>query len=135
MRIFRSLEQFRADGPLEAWLRRIVVHTAITHYHAARTRRERQEVDLDEAADATADDHDALARLRLEDIWAMIHRLPEKCRLVLNLYCFEGYSHKEIAAALGIEEKTSSSQLFKARQRLLVLLRRDEYALNYGSDS
>lgn len=131
IRIFQALDQYRADGPLEGWLRRIVVRTAITHYHSTKNR-SRQEVDLEEAADATSDDHDALDRLRVEDILAMIHQLPEKCRLVLNLYCFEGYSHREIAEVLGIEEKTSSSQLFKARQRLLVLLRRDEYALNYG---
>ncbi len=134
IKIFSALDQFRADGPLEAWLRRIVVRTAITHYHASR-HRTRQEVELDEAADATTDDHDVLARLRTEDIHAMIQQLPEKCRLVLNLYCFEGYSHRQIAEELGIEEKTSSSQLFKARQRLLILLRRDEYALPYGSAS
>jgi RNA polymerase sigma factor (sigma-70 family) len=134
IRIFNSLDQFRADGPLEAWLRRIVVRTAITHFHSTRHRTQ-QEVDLEEAADAVADDYDALSRLRVEDIRAMIHQLPEKCRLVLNLYCFEGFSHREIADALGIEEKTSSSQLFKARQRLLTLLRRDEYALSYGPES
>jgi RNA polymerase sigma-70 factor (ECF subfamily) len=134
IRIFNALDQFRADGPLEAWLRRIVVRTAITHFHSTRNRTQ-YEVDLEEAADAVADDYDALSRLRVEDIRAMIHQLPEKCRLVLNLYCFEGFSHREIADALGIEEKTSSSQLFKARQRLLTLLRRDEYALSYGPES
>ena len=133
LRVFGALDQYRADGPLEAWLRRIVVRTAITHYHAARSRRERQEVELEEAADAVADIADALNHLRVEDIRAMIHQLPEKCRLVLNLYCFEGFSHREIAEALDIEEKTSSSQLFKARQRLLELLRRDEPALSYGA--
>lgn len=131
IRIFRSLEQFRADGPLEAWLRRIVVRTAINYYHATASRQ--PEVDLSEAAEVTADDNHALASLSVADIQAMIHLLPDGYRLVLNLFCFEGYSHREIADLLGIEEKTSSSQLFKARQRLLILLRHSEYAPSYGS--
>lgn len=129
LRAFRSLDQYRGDGPLEAWLRRIVVRTAINHFHATAARP--VEVDLDEAADISTDDHDALAQLATADLRALIQRLPDAPRLVFNLYCIEGYSHKEIAGLLGIEEKTSSSQLAKARQRLLVLLRRPEYALGY----
>ena len=129
IRSFKALGQYRADGPLEAWLRRIVVRTAINSYHAAAARP--AEVDLDEAADLTTDDHDALDQLAVEDLRTLIQGLPAGYRLVLNLYCFEGYSHAEIAAALGIAEKTSSSQLFKARQRLLALLRRPDYALGY----
>lgn len=131
IRVFRYLPQYRAEGPLEAWLRRLVVRTAINYYHA--TARQQREVELEEAAMVTAEDNNALAQLSMEDIRGLINQLPDGCRLVLNLYCFEGLSHREIAELLGIEEKTSSSQLFKARQRLLVLLRRDEYALGYGS--
>ncbi len=129
IRAFRSLDQYRGAGPLEAWLRRIVVRTAINSFHAAAARP--PEVDLGEAADITADDHDALEQLAVDDLRALIQQLPAGYRLVLNLYCFEGYAHREIAGLLGIDEKTSSSQLFKARQKLLALLRRPDYALGY----
>ncbi len=129
IRAFGSLENYRADGPLEAWLRRIVVRTAINQFHARAVRP--GEVELDEAAAITTDDHDALAQLAADDLEALIQQLPAGYRLVLNLYCFEGYPHREIAGLLGIEEKTSSSQLFKARQKLLALLRHPTYALGY----
>ncbi len=128
IRIFRSLALFRGEGPLEAWMRRIVVRTAINHYHAGAV--EKAEVGLNaDAFGVCADDNNALAQLSVQDILGLIHQLPDGYRLVMNLFCFEGYSHREIADLLGIEEKSSSSQLFKARQRLLLLLRRAEYAL------
>ena len=48
----------------------------------------------------------------------MIGELPEVKRLIFNLFCVEGYSHKDIAKMLDIKEKTSSSLLFKARAQL-----------------
>ena len=48
----------------------------------------------------------------------MVTRLPDTKRLIFNMFCVEGYSHKDIAAMLGIKEKTSSSLLFKARMQL-----------------
>ena len=49
---------------------------------------------------------------------SMIQTLPDGYKIVLNLYVFEGFSHKEIAAQLGISENTSKTQLFKARNKL-----------------
>ena len=48
----------------------------------------------------------------------MIGELPEVKRLIFNLFCVEGYSHKDIAKMLDIKEKTSSSLLFKASAQL-----------------
>ena len=48
----------------------------------------------------------------------MVERLPQTKRVVFNLFCVEGYSHKDIAKMLKIKEKTSSSILFKARETL-----------------
>ena len=127
IRAFRNLEQYRGEGPLAAWLRRIVVRTAINHYQAAAVRP--AEVDLDEAAGISSDDHDALAQLSAADLRAVIQQLPDGYRIVLNLYCLDGYQHREIAELLGIDERTSSSQLAKARRKLLTLLRRPHYAL------
>ncbi len=127
IRGFRALGQYRADGPLEGWLRRIVVRTAINQFHAAAARP--RETDLTEAADLSSADHDALAHLSADDLRDVIRQLPDGYRLVLNLYCFEGYAHREIAEMLHIDERTSSSQLAKARRKLLALLRRPTYAL------
>ena len=53
-----------------------------------------------------------------ETIISLIQELPEGYRMVLNLYVFEGYKHKEIAEILNISESTSKTQLFKARKML-----------------
>jgi RNA polymerase sigma factor (sigma-70 family) len=126
IRAFRALSQYRGEGPLEGWLRRIVVRMAINQFHAAAVRP--TEVDLMEAADLSTADHDALAQLSADDLRNVIQQLPDGYRIVLNLYCFEGYQHREIADLLGIDERTSSSQLAKARRKLLTLLRRPTYA-------
>ena len=47
-----------------------------------------------------------------------IQEVPEGYRTILNLYVFEGYTHKEIAESLSISESTSKTQLFKARKYL-----------------
>ena len=54
-----------------------------------------------------------------EELHQLISELPDGCRTVLNLYVFEGYSHKQIAEALNIGESTSASQLYYARQLLI----------------
>ena len=53
----------------------------------------------------------------------LIASLPEGLRTVFNLYVIEGYSHKEIAEALGMEEATSRSKLQRARIRLQELMK------------
>ena len=52
------------------------------------------------------------------ELLALLHELPAGYRAVFNLYAIEGYSHKEIAEMLQINEGTSKSQLSKARALL-----------------
>jgi RNA polymerase sigma-70 factor (ECF subfamily) len=56
--------------------------------------------------------------LAVEDLMNLLHELPAGYRTVFNLYAIEGYSHKEIAEMLDINEGTSKSQLSKARALL-----------------
>lgn len=125
LRVFQRLEQFRGDGPFDAWVRRVAVTTCLDHYRADAHRWPRT-ADLDAAATLTTDDADALADLAQQDLLRLIAGLPDGYRLVLNLYCLEGFSHREIGERLGIDERTSSSQLFKARRLLAERVRRAE---------
>ena len=56
------------------------------------------------------------------EILDLIQTLPEGYRTIFNLYVIDGYSHKEIAALLGISESASRSQLTHARNRLKLIL-------------
>ena len=52
----------------------------------------------------------------------LIQQLPDGYRTVFNMYVIEGYSHKEIATQLGINEATSKSQLSRAKAALRKML-------------
>ena len=124
IRVFGRLEQFRGEGPFDAWVRRVAITTCLDHYRADAPRW--RDEPLEAAADLTSDDADALTNLGQQDLLRLVGRLPDGYRLVLNLYCLEGYSHREIGQQLGIDERTSSSQLFKARRLLAEWVRRAE---------
>jgi len=59
-----------------------------------------------------------VARIPRDVLMEFVGELPEGYRTVFNLFCIEGYSHRDIAGMLGINEKSSSSQLFRARTLL-----------------
>jgi RNA polymerase sigma-70 factor (ECF subfamily) len=64
------------------------------------------------------DINEALEKLQTDELRNQINKLPDKARLVFNLYVIDGYNHAEIAQLLQINEGTSKSQLFEAKKRL-----------------
>ncbi len=66
---------------------------------------------------------DEMVRIPEEALIALISRLPDMRRMVFNLCCIDGYSHKEIGKMLGISEKGSSSELAKAKKQLKIEIR------------
>jgi len=131
VKLFTRLDQYRGDGPFEAWARRVAVHTSL---HAVEQHRLRHPTgagaaDLDDyAADLPSADPLVLETMAVEDLLRCLATLPTGYRTVLNLYAIEGYSHPEIAELLGISEGTSKSQLARARQLLAQRLRLHNYA-------
>lgn len=118
-RIFERFKQFRGEGSLEGWIRRIVVNEALTFLRKNRS----MFLETDIAAASREPDYQQLAdHLEEEDLLHMIARLPPGYRMVFNLYAIEGYSHQEIAEKLGISENTSKSQLSRARTYLQRML-------------
>ena len=63
-------------------------------------------------------DVSVLDRLSEEDLMDCVKALPTGYRTVFNMYAIEGYSHKEIAEALGISVATSKTQFLRARTAL-----------------
>lgn len=118
MKIFDKIEQFKSEGSFEGWIRRIVVNEALTHLRRNRSMYLETELEqADREPDYNLSDH-----LEAEDLLNMIQELPAGYRIVFNMYAIDGYSHKEIADHLGINENTSKSQLSRARVYLQKLL-------------
>ena len=119
IKIFDNLTQFHNKGSFEGWMKRIVINTALKK--ANRKSFKNEQIGIEDHVDqpfnpSVYDD------LEVDEIMAMIHQLPDGYRIVFNLYAIEGYSHKEIADLLGIQESTSRSQLVKARKMLQQLV-------------
>jgi len=115
LRCFKALKNYRADGSLEGWVRRVFVSTCLD---ALRRKRRAQpfEQDLEEAADAATPADNAFL-LAADAIYLMeaIASLPERARIVFNLFAVEGYTHTEVAQILGITEGASRAHVTRAR--------------------
>jgi len=117
VKIFLNIKEFKGDGPLLAWMRRIMINTAITHYH--KMRKHRYHDDLAEVSESKFEDKDwGEAEFTQEELFGLIQQMPDGYRQVFNLYALEGYKHREIAEILHIDENTSKSQYSRARRWL-----------------
>jgi len=117
VKIFLNINEFKGDGSLVAWMRRIMINTAITYYH--RMRKHRYHDDLDDVRESKMSDNSwSESEFTKEELYNVIHRMPDGYRMVFNLYAVEGYKHREIAEILQIDENTSKSQYSRARRWL-----------------
>ena len=115
IRLFDKLPMYGFQGSFAGWARRLTVNVALKTYQRKRFQMEQSGLDnLPERGGAPT----AYADLGEQELLKMVQALPDGYRLVFNLYAIEGYSHKEIAERLGIQEASSRSQLLKARKVL-----------------
>ena len=113
IKVFEYIHQYRNTGPFEAWVRKIMVNTAL---QKLRTKRNMHAViTLNDAVTEMPGNDEIIARLGTKELLRIIQQLPPAYRTVFNLYVFEGFKHREIAALLGISEGTSKSNLSDAR--------------------
>ena len=121
--------RYRGEGSLYAWLQRIVVNRSLDWL---RERKRTGTVSLEEDRTGSEDRIEPSAVDAIpEDVLArMIEGLPDGYRTVFNLFAIDGYSHREIGRMLGIKEKSSSSQYFRARALLADKIK--EYLRNNG---
>lgn len=121
VRVYRDMVQFRGDGALGGWIRRIMVNTALSHLRKQRNFvKDVPDFSVFEAKFHTEEDF--ASNLDAQTLLGYLQRLPPGYRAVFNLYAIDGFSHEEIAEKLGITIGTSKSQLFKAREYLKKIL-------------
>lgn len=113
IKVFTNLKHYRSEGAVEAWVRRIIVNTALEILRKNDVLK--QSVDIETAWSVSDDFPDAFRQLTTADLLKHIQSLPAGFRTVFNMFAIEGYSHKEIAELLGITEGTSKSQYARAK--------------------
>ena len=119
IKVFQKLDQFSFSSSLEAWIRRVMVNTAIDFYRKNASLPTIFEMD---EASGVSGQHDVISDMNHAELLNLLQKLPPGYKIVFNMYVIEGYSHKEIADVLHISEGTSKSQLGKARNYLQKLI-------------
>ncbi|MBP5400983.1 MAG: sigma-70 family RNA polymerase sigma factor [Bacteroidales bacterium] len=116
-KIFSNLQNFRFDSSLSAWMKKIMVNTAISHFRMHH--KHHNTLPLENAESELRGTHELPSdHIQEKELLALIQRMPETYRVIFNLAVIEGYSHQEIGAMLDIQESTSRSQLTRARNWL-----------------
>ena len=124
--IFNKISQFKNKGSFEGWMKRITINTALQRYRGVGVY---DLVNEHQIPDETIEiDEDAIG---MDFLLKIIQELPNRYRLVFNLYVMDDYSHKEIAEMLDITVGTSKSNL--ARARMILKEKIENYKA--GSDS
>ena len=116
---FKSF-RYVSEGSVYAWLSRITVNMAINRLKESSRFRQIpfEQVSGDELENALEPDAESVRKIPDGVLDKLIAELPPVRRTVFNMYCIDGYSHHDIARALGITERTSTSVLAKARASL-----------------
>lgn len=108
--IFDKIGQFNFKGSFEGWIKRVMVNTILLKYRKKTVLSIVTEEIPDEVVVDIDDDE-----ISLDYLLNLIQELPDRYRMVFNLYVLDGHSHKEIAKMLQIAEGTSKSNLARAR--------------------
>ena len=127
--VYSKIEQYNNKGSFEGWLKRIAINTALQRY-----RKDVGVFDIvnegqieDVSVDLSNTD------LSIDYLLKIIQELPDRYRLVFNLYVLDGYSNVEISELLNISSGTSKSNL--ARARMILKEKIENYRANSNSQS
>jgi len=123
IKVFKNLHQFNGTGELGAWVRRIMVNTAINYLKS----QSRYQYDLsfsEISLHPVSDDNPELT-LNAKELADLIRQLPTGYQTIFNMHAVEGYTHVEIGKIMGIHEGTSKSQYARARALLITWITKD----------
>lgn len=116
VKVFTKLKDFKNEGSLEGWIRRVMVNTALDQIR--KNGKTLGDVSVDDVQYKIENNDHIAERLMAEDLLKLINSMPDGYKVVFNMFAIEGYTHNEIADTLGISESTSKSQYSRARAYL-----------------
>lgn len=125
IKVFKNLHQFRGEGELGGWIRRVMVHTALNYLK--RNRNYSSDLSYDDVALHPVADEDPEVLLNAKELSDLIRQLPTGYQTIFNLHAVEGYTHVEIGQMLGIHEGTSRSQYSRAKSLLANWIEKKQY--------
>ena len=123
VKVFGNLHQFKSQGELGAWIRRIMVNTTINYLK--KQSRYQAELSFTDITLHPVTGDDPEIQMSTKELADLIRQLPVGYQTIFNLHAVEGYSHVEIGQILGIQEGTSRSQYARARGLLISWIKKN----------
>ena len=120
LKILTHLDHYHEGMNLEAWMRRVAIHTAIDY---VRKRSEELELLTDNLPDLPEEEEEE-PLYTVEQVRQAMEKLPEGYRVVLSLYLFEGYDMEEIAQILHVKPASVRSQYLRGKRKLIEGIKR-----------
>ena len=124
MKVFEKLKQYKSEGSLEGWIKKIVINSSLDFIRSNKSYRNKfiltDEFFSEQMDDDSVNFSEAEAYLSGEEIFEFISALPPATRIVFNLYVIDNFTHKQIAKQLNISTGTSQWHLSNARKILKV---------------
>ncbi len=133
LKVFKNIASFLCkhnnyEASFMAWVKTIMVHTAIDHFRKNKKRSLDIELD-DEHFELNDTEQSSIDRMSYKEIIELVQRLSPVYRAVFNLHVIDGYKHEEIAAQLNIAVGTSKSNLAKARINIQKMLKESNFSI------
>lgn len=117
VKVFNNLHRYRHEGELAAWMRKIMVNTALNYLK--QNKKYSSELSYEEMNLHPVSLENPIINLHAKELADLIRQLPTGCQTIFNLHAVEGYTHVEIGEMLGIHEGTSRSQYARARSMMI----------------
>lgn len=118
LKILKNIREYTGKGHFENWMKKIVVNTAITHFHREKKHYYHDEIEVvgdTELQYPLSPDKEFDAK----ELQQLISKMPEGYRIIFSMYAIEGFKHREIAEKLKIEESTSKTQYLRAKNWII----------------
>jgi len=123
IKVFTKLHQYRQDGELGAWIRRIMVNTSLSYL--SKHNRYKRELKIEDIPLHPVSNDNPELHMDTKQLVEMVRELPVAYQTVFNLVAVEGYSHVEVAQLLNANENTIRSQYSRARLLLVQALKKN----------
>ncbi len=128
IKVFTKLKQYKNDGALGAWIRRIMVTTTINYLQ--KHNRYKKEMQLEEKTLHLVSTENPEININTKDLIEIIRKLPSNYQVIFNLIAIEGYSYNEVCEMLNLNINTARSIYNRARGLLIELLKKDAIITN-----
>jgi RNA polymerase sigma-70 factor (ECF subfamily) len=122
IKVFTRLHQYKNEGELGGWIRRIMVNTAINYIQ--KHNRYKKDLQTEQLTLHPVSNDNPEIQLNTKELVELIRELPTGYQTIFNLVAVEGYSHVEVAAILNMNENTIRSQYSRARAMLISMLKK-----------